>query len=108
MKETYFDDLKDELIQANKKIQQLEEQLLNANIENGNLMESINRIEWQLKESISILSSFNEYREATDRKETSKSNTKWHTYERILYDLAESFLADLNKYNKQKELKNGK
>ena len=34
----------------------------------------------------SILMSFDEYRDATDRKETSKSNTKWHTFERILYD----------------------
>ena len=39
-----------------------------------------------LKTADNILMSFDEYRDATDRKETSKSNTKWHTFERILYD----------------------
>lgn len=55
------------------------------------------KLEQKLAEATSILASFNEYREATDRKETSKSNTKWHTFERLLYDMAGMFLAKENK-----------
>ena len=50
------------------------------------LKADLKREQDKLEIADNILMAFNEYREATDRKETSKSNTKWHTFERILYD----------------------
>ena len=59
----------------------------------SDLTEQKYEIKQQLEEAVEVIAEFNEYREATDRKETSKSNTKWHTYERILYDKAKRFIA---------------
>ena len=53
-----------------------------------------------LDEALDILGSFEEYRSASDNKETSK--TTWHTFERILYDKARSFLA---KHEKKEAVK---
>lgn len=72
-------------------------------IENEEFRKEIESLKEQLKEAKGILESFHEYREATDRKETSKSNTKWHTYERILYDSTKIFLEKQDKENKDEK-----
>ena len=57
-----------------------------------------------LKTADNIPMSFDEYRDATDRKETSKSNTKWHTFERILYDTIKLGWHEARKVLKELEI----
>lgn len=56
--------------------------------------EELNNKQKLIDRAMSILSSFNEYREATVRGETSKSPV-FHTYELILYDLAKDIVKKL-------------
>lgn len=70
------------------------ETLMNAGITIISDKDIVKELKQQLEEAVEVITEFNEYREATDRKETSKSNTKWHTYERILYDKAKRFIAN--------------